>query len=312
MDMIYTQTYWCWYQYLSNTQIKKITPDIIPDKDDWLIVFQPYSAELQALVASVINKFDYSKRVLVHYEGRYRQPHGFKLRYQQQFGRIYTYNSTDIDCDTVKYMPIPMWINENDCYSIGNRSKLICSVITNCAKDGEPRGFIIDKLKTLGMDVYGGAGQPVPGDNQLTKDVKSCMTRYQAKLNVMSNYVFAFTIENQLDLGHVTEKIFDAIAAGCIPVYLGAFDICKLIPKDCFINYRDFWSEEDLMWHIEHMPTNKIQNYQKSIMKHQKQLVGIRTFESCMRFLCKDLGFECEAPYYNEIINLSSILSTKE
>lgn len=283
--MIYTQTYWSWRQYLSNVEIKPITDDIAPTKDDWLIVFQPYSPELREKVLSVINKFDYSKRVLIHYEGRYRQPHGFKLRYQQLFGRIYTYCSTDIDCETIKYMPIPMWINESDCHVIGhNRSKLICSVLTNCHRDGEPRGIVI----------------PVPEDN---------MTRFQAKLNVMSNYVFAFAIENQLDLGHVTEKLFDAIAAGCIPIYLGALDVFKFIPKNCYINYRDFWNEKDLINHIKHMPTEQVQNYQRLIMRHQKTLVGMRTYESCMRFLFKDLGFECEAPYYDQIIALSKTLS---
>ncbi|MDO8641773.1 MAG: glycosyltransferase family 10 [Nitrosarchaeum sp.] len=306
-------TYWVWYHYLINPPpIKNATLDTVPTKDDWLIVFQPYSADRREIVEAIIDRFEYSKRVLIHYEGRYRQPHGFKLRYQQKFGRIYTYSSTDVDGDTIKYMPIPLWVTLDDCKPIGNRSKLICSVVTNCNRDREPRGIIIEKFKNLGMDIYGGAGKPVPGDTVVSSvpgdKVKLAMNKYQAKLAVMSDYTFAFAIENQLDLGHVTEKPFDAIAAGCIPVYLGPLDACKFIPKSCYIDYRDFWSEVDVMNYIRNLSKERIQEYQRSIMTHQKTLVGMRTFESCMRFLCKDLGIECEAPYYSHLNDLSVML----
>jgi hypothetical protein len=312
--MIYNISYWTWYQYLTNHQVKQATMDTAPNKEDWLVVFQPYSLDRRQLVSAIINRFDYDKRVLIHYEGRYRQPHGFKLRYQQQFGKIYTYVSTDIDCDSIKYMPIPLWIDVNDCKPIGERNQLICTVSTNCAKDREPRRTLIDKLKALGMGVYGGAGKPVPGDIEVkdgNTDVKYRRV-YGAKVKLMSNYIFAFAVENQLDLGHLTEKPFDIIAAGCIPVYLGPNDAFKFIPKNCYIDYRDFWSEIDVMNYIKSMPINKIKEYQMNILHYQKQLVGMRTYESCMRFLCKDLGFECDAPYYNDILALSKNVMTGE
>ena len=38
----------------------------------------------------------------------------------------------------------------------------------------------------------------------------------------------------------ITEKIFHAIIAGCVPIYLGAPNICKFIPKKTFVDLRDF------------------------------------------------------------------------
>ena len=310
--MIYTVTYWCWNKYI-NVPVQNATMSISPTKDDWLVVFQPYSTDRRQLVSSIINRFDYSKRVLIHYEGRYRQPHGFRLRYQQQFGRIYTYNSTDIDNDTVKYMPIPLWITEQECYPTGNRTNFFSTVITNHFRDGEPRGVIINKLKALGMEVYGGAGKPVPLEikNDTSDTYERNLPRYSAKIKLLSDYTFAFAIESQLDLGHLTEKPFDAIAAGCILVYLGPKDTSTFIPKNCYIDYRDFWSESDLMNYLKNMSQAKIQEYQRAIAKHQRVLVGMRTFESCMRFLCKDLGFDCDAPYYDDVIALSRTLASR-
>jgi len=40
--------------------------------------------------------------------------------------------------------------------------------------------------------------------------------------------------------GYVTEKVFDALVAGCIPVYLGAPDIEEYVPADALVDARRF------------------------------------------------------------------------
>jgi len=313
--MIYSISYWSWGVYLNSGVVKNATTDVSPTKDDWLIVFQPYDIEKRKLLSDIINKFDYSKRILIHYEGRYRQPHGFGVRYQQQFGRIYTHISTDVDNDTVKYMPIPLWITEKECYPIGNRQKLFCTVATNYHLRGEPKGKIINCFKNLGVDIYGQYNIRIKDDitNHAVNEetIAKYLPRYSAKVKMLSKYIFSLAIESQLDIGHITEKLFDIIAAGCIPVYLGAMDISEFIPKSCYIDYRDFWSEKKLLNYIKNMSSQEILNYQRAIMQNQKRLVGMRTYESCMRFLCKDIGLDCDAPYYEELIKLSGILAER-
>ena len=43
----------------------------------------------------------------------------------------------------------------------------------------------------------------------------------------------------------ITEKIFNAIYAGCVPIYFGAINVIQDIPPECFINLREFdnWSQ---------------------------------------------------------------------
>lgn len=52
---------------------------------------------------------------------------------------------------------------------------------------------------------------------------------------------FSFCIENETDdnycTGYATEKIFDALRCGAIPIYAGAPDITDFVPADCFIQY---------------------------------------------------------------------------
>ena len=56
----------------------------------------------------------------------------------------------------------------------------------------------------------------------------------------MSEYTFALCFENAIWPGYVTEKIFDCLQVGTIPVYLGAPDIEEDVPLDCFVDARKF------------------------------------------------------------------------
>jgi hypothetical protein len=67
------------------------------------------------------------------------------------------------------------------------------------------------------------------------------------KLMTISSYRFNLCLENCQYPGYLTEKIFDAMLAGTVPVYLGAPDVTDFVPKECFIDVRNFpcW---DALW----------------------------------------------------------------
>jgi alpha(1,3/1,4) fucosyltransferase len=62
----------------------------------------------------------------------------------------------------------------------------------------------------------------------------------KSKNAVMRGYKFAIAYENAAFPGYVTEKIFDAFFAGCIPIYEGAPDVTDYIPPETFIDKRKF------------------------------------------------------------------------
>lgn len=66
------------------------------------------------------------------------------------------------------------------------------------------------------------------------------------KHQLLSNYRFTLTLENFVYPGYVTEKIFDALISGSIPVYQGAPDIEAFVPREVFIDLRDFSSPASL------------------------------------------------------------------
>lgn len=74
------------------------------------------------------------------------------------------------------------------------------------------------------------------------------------KLPVLRKYKFAICYENAREIsGYITEKIFDALFAGCVPVYWGAPDIARFVPESCFIDRRRFRDNEELCLYMEHL-----------------------------------------------------------
>jgi len=68
-----------------------------------------------------------------------------------------------------------------------------------------------------------------------------------SKLSVIANYKFTLAFENAITPDYVSEKFFDPLVAGSVPVYLGAPNVEDFAPGDrCFINTADFDSPKAL------------------------------------------------------------------
>jgi alpha(1,3/1,4) fucosyltransferase len=81
------------------------------------------------------------------------------------------------------------------------------------------------------------------------------------KYEAYSKALFVVCYENQILPGWITEKIFDCFRAGAIPLYLGAPDVEKWIPSDCFVDVRKFATYEDLSRFLANMTPEEIRRY---------------------------------------------------
>ena len=87
----------------------------------------------------------------------------------------------------------------------------------------------------------------------------------------MKKYKFSIAYENIKDeTGYITEKIFDSFFAGCVPIYLGADNITEYIPKNCFIDQRDFKNYDSIYDFMVKMSADDYLNYLNNIDKFLK------------------------------------------
>lgn len=86
------------------------------------------------------------------------------------------------------------------------------------------------------------------------------------KRDVLGKYRFWFCYENTDKIpGYITEKIFDVMRAGTVPVYLGAQNTGDHIPRACFINRADFADHESLYAYMAGMPDSEYAMYLENI-----------------------------------------------
>jgi hypothetical protein len=99
------------------------------------------------------------------------------------------------------------------------------------------------------------AGLPSFENRQLlTQTVEPC--------DLLKHYKFSVCYEDRHDVkGYITDKIFDCFAAGTIPIYWGASNITDYIPKECFIDRRDFKDFEAVMDYIRQVDAQTYQTY---------------------------------------------------
>jgi alpha(1,3/1,4) fucosyltransferase len=72
-----------------------------------------------------------------------------------------------------------------------------------------------------------------------------------SKQDLFENYRFGIATENYRgNLGYISEKLFDVLMAGAVPVYLGDERVTDYVPAACFVDARNFRSHRELLTYL--------------------------------------------------------------
>lgn len=85
-----------------------------------------------------------------------------------------------------------------------------------------------------------------------------------SKFEVLQNYEFCLCFENMSMDGYITEKIFDCLYAGTIPLYMGAPDILEYIPEGVFVDCRKYSSWMEMWKDLSSMPPYRIETMREA------------------------------------------------
>jgi glycosyltransferase involved in cell wall biosynthesis len=115
--------------------------------------------------------------------------------------------------------------------SINYPQNKVCISVPDRADAGDRTEFLEELMKCIEVDSYSKPHNPIqtPADREVNK------------LNFYKKYKFVLAFEDVTDQDYVTEKFFDPLIAGSVPIYLGAPNIEDFAPGDnCFVDAGKF------------------------------------------------------------------------
>lgn len=76
----------------------------------------------------------------------------------------------------------------------------------------------------------------------------------ERKRQVIGEYRFTYCYENTMEIpGYITEKIFDVMMSGSVPIYIGHPSSADVIPRECFVDRASFADDAALYDFISQM-----------------------------------------------------------
>lgn len=195
----------------------------------------------------------------------YNTPSGYRIL-KRIFPYILTWNTDWVDDTCIFKRSIPYWfVDQRDGALEFNNRKLLTFISSN--KESKYPGELYSERKKAikyyeishsnEFDFYG------VGWN---KQKHLCYRgKIKNKSDIYHKYRFAICYENIEGMrGYITEKIFDCLTSGIVPIYAGAPDICDYVPKGCFISLREYNDYESLYNYISNMKEDEYKNYLKA------------------------------------------------
>lgn len=162
-------------------------------------------------------------------------------------------------------------------YFSNDRDKFLCTVLRNKRMSTELNFLLFpgykknslmpfrEKLDYTFADILGTEKYVSYGRGWDSRCFKGFLTRWDEKYRVFSEHKFCFAPENSRFDGYVTDKVFNAMCCGSVPVYLGAPDVKKYLPRYTYINAESYTPKE-LVKNLETMPFS-IYNKHRIAMK---------------------------------------------
>lgn len=210
-----------------------------------------------------------NKSALLIFESHLIRPDNWDVEKHKCFSKIFTWNPQLVD--NQKYFKMNFCGPSPALWSPLEEKSKLCVIISGNKRILHAKELYSERIKAIrwfekyapgDLDLYGTdwdlytfmlphLGKALNKIRILRKVFAKKQTLYRGlaanKHSVMRNYKFSICFENAKDIpGYITEKIFDSMIAGCIPVYLGAPDIGDHIPSDCYIQRDIFRNYQEL------------------------------------------------------------------
>ena len=126
-----------------------------------------------------------------------------------------------------------------------NKTGLVSWIVSNCKAPSKRNLYVKELMKYIPVDVFGRCSNKLIGTHR--HDVG-----YEY-LKRIKEYKFYLAFENQICRDYITEKVWNPLRLGTIPVVLGGTNYKEYLVDNSYIDVRDFPSPKSLANHIRRL-----------------------------------------------------------
>jgi hypothetical protein len=232
-------------------------------------------------------------RFLIALENPLINPMNADPSHLSRYVRVFTWNPAVFGLGNVVPIRVPNCVEPSLPFpAFADRARFACLINANKLFRGNvPGDLYLERLRTIRwyerhhpelFDLWGlGWGKPSPAFNLPGRLRRSLQRARMAsgwkpfpswrgevadKADVYRTTRYAICYENTSAVpGYVTEKLFDALVHGCVPVYWGPEDIARFVPERCFIDRRKFRDTAELHDFLVRISEVRYLAYQRDI-----------------------------------------------
>lgn len=129
------------------------------------------------------------------------------------------------------------------------KTKDICMFISSPVNKSKRLEYLSELMEYIQIDSYGAWKR----NCRVNEDIG-----YKTKLDIIKQYKFTIAFENAISRDYVTEKFFDPLILGSVPVYFGAPNIEDFSPgENSYIDVRNYHSIKNLAKDIKRYCNDK-------------------------------------------------------
>lgn len=208
-----------------------------------------------------LSKVPREKLILVMWEPPSVQEELYNFKTQDLFGKIFTWDDDLVDNE--KYFKFHYPALKPRMENIPTfEEKKFSVMISRRLTSRYPKELYSERKRVIKFFEGRSIGEFDLYGYRWKKKYKNYKGPTKDKLETLKEYKYSFCYENTGDVkGYITEKIFDCFAAGVVPIYLGASNVTDYIPKECFIDRREFSNNEELIEHLKGISKEEYQQY---------------------------------------------------
>ena len=268
-----------------NIEINTLDIEIKEQTDLYVYFDLPFPANFSAWKSIIFGK---AKKILICYEPPTVIPFNYMKPFHIFFKKVYTWNDQLVDNKKYFKINLPKSIEgyKTEPKKFENK-KFLCLINSN-----KLPFFPFKIVKHFGKELYSeriksiefyekfmpnkfflyGRGWNKKKKYNLSEKIfgfkkyKCYKGEVKDKIKLLSTFKFCLCFENLGEVkGFITEKMFDCFKARCVPIYWGASNIDKYIPKKCYIDFRDFNDYKRLSDFLASIDESKYNGYIKNI-----------------------------------------------